>query len=157
MFAVDAPDLYGPFQYQPWWVLGVLLVVALGGAYYVVWLCTRPRGILVPPPPPPRKVDVRSLKQKYLGMIDEVAEEHAAGELDARRLSQRLSLVLRFFAHESTGVVAEVMTLEDLADADLPAVHGAVAEYYPSSFRRTAKHDPDGAIDIARKVVSTWM
>lgn len=157
MFAVDAPDLYGPFAFQPWWALGVALLFIIGLTFYFMWLWTRPRGILAPPPPPPRRVDVRTLKQKYLAMIDEVAAEHAAGDLTARELSQRLSLVLRFFAHESTGVVAEVMTLSDLAEADLPTVHGAVAEYYPSSFQRTARKDPDEAIEIARRVVSTWM
>lgn len=157
MFVVDAPDLYGPFDFLPWWVLGVagIMIVALG--YFFIWLLTRPRGVLTPPPPPPKRVNVRSLKQKYLAMIDEVADEHAEGKLDARRLSQRLSLVLRFFAHESTGVVAEVMTLADLAEADLPTVHGAVSEYYPVSFRRTAKHDPAAAVEIAKRVVSTWM
>lgn len=157
MFAVDAPDLYGPFSYQPWWGLGVALIVIIALVFFFLWLWTRPRGILEPPPPPPKRVDVRSLKEKYLAMIDEVAAEHASGELTPRELSQRLSLVLRFFAHESTGVVAEVMTLSDLAEADLPTVHGAVAEYYPSSFQRTARKDPDEAIAIARRVVSTWM
>lgn len=154
---LPAPDTYGPFGYHPWWVLGMagMLLVALLSVG--AWLWTRPRGILEPPPPPPEPVDVRGVKEKYLAMIDEVAAEHAAGALDARALAQRLSLVLRFFAHESTGVVAEVMTLRDLADADLPTVHGAVERYYPSSFRRDAQHEPEAAIDRARQVVSAWM
>jgi hypothetical protein len=154
---LPAPDTYGPFGYGPWWVVGAAALLVVLGAYAFAWLWTRPRGILEPPPPPPVPIDVRSVKQKYLGMIDEVAQEHADGELDARGLAQRLSLVLRFFAHESTGVVAEVMTLRDLRGADLPSVHGAVEQYYPSSFRRAAKHDPDAAIAAARQVVSTWM
>lgn len=154
---LPAPDTYGPFGYGPWWVLGALGMLLVAALYAFAWLWTRPRGILTPPPPPPVPIDVRSVKEKYLGMIEEVAAEHAAGDLGPRELAQRLSLVLRFFAHESTGVVAEVMTLRDLGDADLPAVEGAVAGYYPSSFRRAAKHDPDAAIASARQVVSTWM
>jgi len=154
---LPAPDTYGPFGYWPWWVLGASAIALVAAAYAVAWAWTRPRGVLTPPPPPPVPIDVRSVKEKYLAMIDEVAAEHRAGELDPRRLSQRLSLVLRFFAHESTGVVAEVMTLRDLGAADLPAVEGAVSQYYPSSFRRAAKHDPDAAIAAARQVVSTWM
>ncbi len=154
---LPAPDTYGPFGYGPWWLLGTVALLLVLGAYAFSWLWTRPRGILEPPPPPPVPVDVRSVKQKYLGMIDEVALEHADGKLDARALAQRLSLVLRFFAHESTGVVAEVMTLRDLEGADLPSVHGAIEQYYPSSFRRAAKHDPDAAIEAARQVVATWM
>lgn len=154
---LPAPDTYGPFGYGPWWLLGAVALLLVLGAYALAWLWTRPRGILEPPPPPPVPIDVRSVKEKYLGMIDEVAREHADGELDARGLAQRLSLVLRFFAHESTGVVAEVMTLRDLQHADLPSVHGAVEQYYPSSFRRAAKHDPDAAVAAARQVVATWM
>ncbi|WP_405217224.1 hypothetical protein [Agrococcus sp. Ld7] len=154
---LPAPDTYGPFGYGPWWVLGASAILLVIAAYAFAWLWTRPRGILTPPPPPPVPIDVRSVKEKYLGMIDEVAAEHAAGDLGARELSQRLSLVLRFFAHESTGVMAEVMTLRDLGEADLPSVEGAVSQYYPSSFRRAAKHDPDAAISAARQVVATWM
>lgn len=154
---LPAPDTYGPFGYGPWWLLGALALAAVVAAYAFAWLWTRPRGILEPPPPPAVPIDVRSVKEKYLRMIDEVAVEHEAGEIGPRELAQRLSLVLRFFAHESTGVVAEVMTLRDLQDADLPAVEGAVAQYYPSSFRRAAKHDPDAAIGAARQVVATWM
>ncbi len=153
----DAPELYGPFAYLPWWALGVLLILLVAAAYLLLWACTRPRGILEPPPTPPRQVDVRSLKEKYLGLIDAVAAEAAAGELEARELSQRLSLVLRFFAHESTGVPAEVMTLDDLRHARLPAVEHAVGNYYPSSFMRAAKHDQQAAVELARKVVATWM
>lgn len=154
---LPAPDTYGPFGYHPWWVLGVAALLVTALLYGAAWLWTRPRGILEPPPPPPVPIDVRSVKEKYLAMIDEVAGEHASGELDARGLAQRLSLVLRFFAHESTGVVAEVMTLRDLEQAQLPVVHGAVAQYYPSSFRRVARHDPEAAVESARRVVSTWM
>ena len=154
---LPAPDTYAPFGYGPWWVLGASALLLVIAAYAFSWAWTRPRGILTPPPPPPVPIDVRSVKEKYLGMIDEVAAEHAAGELEPRALAQRLSLVLRFFAHESTGVVAEVMTLRDLRGADLPSVEGAVAQYYPASFRRAAKHDPDAAIASARQVVATWM
>jgi hypothetical protein len=154
---LPAPDTYGPFGYGPWWLLGSLALLLVIAAYAFAWLWTRPRGILEPPPPPPVPIDVRSVKEKYLGMIDEVAAEHAEGRLGPRELAQRLSLVLRFFAHESTGVVAEVMTLRDLRGADLPSVEGAVAQYYPSSFRRAARHDPDAAIASARQVVATWM
>lgn len=157
MFAVDAPDLYGPVQYMPWWVAGMLILVGLVLLTTAVWALTRPRGILAPPPPPPPFVDPMAVKYKYLGLIDEVAAEHDRGDLTPRALSQRLSLVLRFFAHETTGVQAEVMTLEDLQDAELPYVHHAVANYYPASFQRVARHDPPAAIELARKVVSTWM
>lgn len=157
LLLLPAPDTYGPFGYGPWWVLGASAILLVIAAYAFGWLWTRPRGILTPPPPPPVPIDVRSVKEKYLGMIDEVAAEHAAGDLEPRQLAQRLSLVLRFFAHESTGVVAEVMTLREVGEADLPSVQGAVSQYYPSSFRRAAKHDPEAAISAARRVVSTWM
>lgn len=154
--ALDAPDLYGPMAYWPWWVLGAIILATIALLYAGLWIFGRPRGILEPPPPPPKKVDVRSVKQKYLDLVDEVASEHVEGELDPRELSQRLSLVLRFFAHEASGIEAEVMTLEDMRHAQVPLVPGAVERYYPSSFMRKAKTDPEEAIEMARRVVATW-
>ena len=153
---LDAPDLYGPFAYWPWWALGALILGLIVVLYGGLWIFGRPRGILEPPPPPPKQVDVRSVKQKYIDMIGEVAVEHSEGELTPRELSQRLSLVLRFFAHEASGVEAEVMTLADLKYAQVPLIPGAVEQYYPSSFMRQAKQDPQQAIETARRVVATW-
>lgn len=150
---------FGPAQYH-WWVVYLLVgffLVAVVVAWYVfVVRFSRTR---FPPdqrPRQPAKSDLRALKSKYGRLIDEVDAQRLDGRLDARATHSRLSLLLRFFAFETSGVDAHVMTLADLQRSRLPQVAGAVAEYYPPAFRLDEPGDPAAAVARAREVVHEW-
>ncbi|GAA4666012.1 hypothetical protein [Frondihabitans cladoniiphilus] len=150
---------FGPSQYT-WWVVylvvGVVLVAAVIAWYVFAVRFSRTR---LPPAdrrPNPKKSDPQQLQAKYSGLIDEVEAEWRAGRLDDRATHSRLSLLLRFFAFESSGVDAHVMTLADLQRSPLPQVAGAVGEYYPPAFRADQPGDPAHALETARLVVRSW-
>jgi hypothetical protein len=150
---------FGPAQYPHFPVYlaaGILLLALVAGWYVFVIRFSRgrlPRTVVAGPVPRP---DLPALRAKYLAMIAEVESEHRAGRLSERAVASRLSLLLRFFAFESSGVDAQVMTLTDLRSADLPSVTGAVAQYYPPAFREQHPGDPDAAVATAREVVLSW-
>ncbi len=150
---------FGPAQYPHfpvYLVVGILLLALVVGWYVFVVRFSRsrfPRPVVAGPAPRP---DLPALRAKYLAMIDEVESEHRAGRLPERALASRLSLLLRFFAFESSGVDAQVMTLTDLRQAALPAVTGAVEQYYPPAFQKRHPGDPAGAVATAREVVRSW-
>ncbi|RKR73833.1 hypothetical protein [Frondihabitans australicus] len=150
---------FGPAQYE-WWalylVIGVLLVALVVAWFVFVSRFSRTR---VPRPvveAPRRPADLRLLQAKYAGLIDEVEAEHRAGRLGDRAVARRLSLLLRFFASEASGVDAQVMTLSDLRLARLPTVTGAVEGYYPPAFRASSETDAAEAVATAREVVRSW-
>lgn len=150
---------FGPVQYQ-WWIVYLLVglfLLALVVAWYV--FAVRFARTRVPRPaaeaPKPR-VPLGRLQAKYGAMIDEVLAESQAGRLSERAVHSRLSLLLRFFASEASGIDAQVMTLADLRNAPLPRVTGAVEQYYPPAFQAAHPGDPEAAVETAREVVRTW-
>lgn len=156
---LDDRGFFGPAQYERfvlYLVIGVVLIALVVAWYVFVARYSRTRF--------PREVvegrrapaDIRLLKVKYAGMIDEVEGEFRAGRLTERAVASRLSLLLRFFAFESSGVDAHVMTLSDLRRAPLPAVTGAVEEFYPPAFREESPSDAAHAVQTAREVVRSW-
>lgn len=149
---------FGPAQYERfvlYLVVGVLLLALVAAWYVFVVRFSRTR---VPRPAVAgvTRVDLGRLKTKYAAMIDEVETAFSRGRLSERAVNSRLSLLLRFFAHEAAGVDAQVMTLEDLRSSALPRVTSAVEQYYPPAFRAEHPGDPATAISTAREVVRSW-
>jgi hypothetical protein len=150
---------FGPAQYE-WWALYLaigLALVALVVAWYVFvvrFSRTRVPRRVVEARRAPAELGV--LQRKYAGLIDEVGAEHRSGRLTERQVASRLSLLLRFFVSEASGVEAQVMTLSDLRHAHLPTVTGAVEQYYPPAFRPESPSDAEAAVATAREVVLSW-
>ncbi|AMM21131.1 hypothetical protein AX769_14525 [Frondihabitans sp. PAMC 28766] len=150
---------FGPSQYQHfvlYLVIGALLVALVVAWYVFVVRFSRtrlPRPVVAGAAKP---ADLRQLVVKYSSMIDEVDAEFRAGHLTERAVAGRLSLLLRFFAFETSGVDAQVMTLSDLRVARLPTVTGAVEQYYPPAFRQQTASDAGRAVETAREVVRSW-
>ncbi|WP_423917649.1 hypothetical protein ACPEEZ_08875 [Frigoribacterium sp. 2-23] len=157
---LDDKGFFGPYQYPLWWLwllLGLLAVGLVVAWYVFVVLFTRRRL-----PPAARaalrrqNVDPVAVRTKYLALIDEVEAAAASGRLSDRAVHSRLSLLLRFFVHETNGVDTHVMTLEDLTESRLPRLAGAVGQYYPPAFQQANPGDPQRAVRTAREVVTTW-
>jgi hypothetical protein len=139
---LDDRGFFGPYQYPLWvlWLVLGLVLLGLVAAWIVFVLRFSARRL----PPSARRaaaaavVDLPSVRLRYLG------------------LHRRLSLLLRFFVHETAGADTHVMTLADLREADLPRVADAVEQWYPPAFAQQHPGDPDRAVETAREVVRSW-
>ena len=163
---------YGPLEYSawlPWAGLGVLVLVAAWLAYVLLSTRRRPDVFAVPPPAPPS--DPSGLKRDYLSRIDGVAADAAAGRLSARAAHQELSLLIRSFVRDVTGINAPRMTLAELNEQNIPAAALAVSSFYPADFSPEPRDaeprstespatEPRDAVamaaETAREVVRTW-
>lgn len=154
-----ATGLFPPVQYSPMWgVLAVTLLVLIAAFYILVPVLMRSREAAREPadsswipefPPVP-------LGEKYSGLIAEVESAHHRGELTVRDAHQRLSLLLRFFAWESSGLRAPQMTLADLREAHATPLSDAVEQLYPGAFAEIERGSVLEAAELARRVVHSW-
>jgi hypothetical protein len=153
------PGFQGPLQYSPVWMwagLGLLLLVA---AWYIfVFSSTRqtkrPRPNTAQAAAP--LTELPALKAAYLQRISDVERSAAAGKLTARSAHQEISLLLRRFVRDATGVDAPRMTHADLAEHPLPAAAAAIAALYPGEFGREPLPAVDASAATARGTVSSW-
>jgi hypothetical protein len=146
-------------QYWWGWMAIALAIGVLVTAWYVfVWWFSRraTEAVLViedDGAPAPSREEVRA---RYLGLVDEVVASYDAGRLSRRAAHQKLGTLVRFFAQESSGVRADVMTLDDLTRARLGAIAHAVAVYYPAEFASVESGDVHRSADVARNAVTSW-
>lgn len=149
-------SLYAPVGYSVFWpIIGVALLVLVAGWYAFVVVSTRAHaGAAVPGFVPPR--NLAGVQRRYLAVIDQIARRHDAGSLAARGAHQELSVAVRSFVHEVSGVAAQRMTLDELRASQVPAAASAVARFYPAEFAAPEASEAAGAVEAARTVVLSW-
>lgn len=151
-------DYLPPASYSPVWTVLGLGLLALAVLWYAfVWWWSRRKHRMPPPAPAPNPViEAGRLKDKYYDLIEEVEEAWRNEELSTRAAHQKLGTLVRFFVFESSGRKAQVMTLEDLNQANLRSVADAVEQYYPAEFAAIEQGNVPYSADVAREVVGTW-
>lgn len=158
MWAADTPSpapLVPPVIYSDFWtILGALCLGAVIMWIIAVLFMTRRKPEKEPELTLEQK---RTITDKYLAMIDEIETAYKAQETTSREAHQSLSLVLRGFASEKSGVRAEMMTLSDLREANLPSVAETVSHLYPGAFSRVADASVPEALKETRSEVSAWL
>lgn len=154
-----AADFYPPMAYSPVWLyLGIVILMAIVGWFAVIWAQTRP-GRTPREPEPPAGWRMARLKGDYIERIDEIVRLADAGDIDARRAHQELSVMLRQFVEEASGIGAPTMTLSELGHSRIPAlapVTEVVRVVYPVEFGPDRETSVAHAASYARQVVAQW-
>ncbi|MCU1538586.1 MAG: hypothetical protein JWP82_2937 [Humibacillus sp.] len=151
------PGFYAPDLYSGRWLwigLGVLLLVALWSAFVI--LSTRPRRVRIPPRVTTDRLT--RLRADYARQIDLVLDLVARGELTQRAGHQRLSVLVRHFVQEVSGIHAPTMTLTELTATGerLTPVAQVVSDLYPGEFGPDEARSLAGAGAVAKEVVARW-
>ncbi|MGP4032212.1 hypothetical protein [Pseudarthrobacter sp. 1C304] len=169
-----------PLQYSAWFPWAGLGLLALVAAWYTcVLLGTRPRPaarIAAQTPAAPAAgsaPDLARLRDEYLLQIDAVDREAAAGTRSVRSAHQELSLLIRSFIRDASGVDAPRMTLAELrvagqgphrqpgaehvpSERQFRAAADAVAGLYQGAFAAAPASAVPDAARAAREVVRSW-
>jgi hypothetical protein len=134
---------------------GLALLALVLGWYCFVFLSTRQRRPVLPArfTAPP---DLHDLKEAYLQRIDAVVADADAGLLTARQSHQELSLLVRRFARDVSGVDAPRMTLAELHGHPLPGIAEAVRSIYPGEFGMEPLPPVRQSAETARQAVWQW-
>lgn len=154
------PGFYPPDSYEGRWLwIGLALVGLVLLWYGLVWWATRERRP-VPGPPGGAALGTDELRRQYLSQIDAVVARVRAGELGDRQGHQQLSVLVRHFVQEVSGIAAPTMTLTDLTESGerqrLVSVAQTVATLYPGEFGAHESETLEGAAALARQVVARW-
>jgi flagellar basal body-associated protein FliL len=156
----DAKELLPLVNYQPQWiVIGSLLILgAVTWVGFIFWH-TRKRPQKTVASLSAQKVanvDIAGLKKKYLGLIDQIAQESQQKAINARQAHQKLSILVRLFVFEATGYQTQVMTLADIEKRNLPKLQTTISALYPNEFSQLLTGSVEDALGKARDMVTTW-
>lgn len=147
-------ELATPFHYSTvYLILSMLgLVVCLGFLIWVFWRGAQKR--VIPEVKKPPVLDVTMIKKKYLIRLDELS--HRVDKNNPRAIYQELSLLMRSFVTDVTGIKVTKLTLREIDRKSFPILYDMIEEFYSPEFSREGFGDPILAIDKVRRGIEEW-
>jgi len=150
------PEIITPPQYSiAWLILAVLCLLVITAL--IVGTLRITRAIEKRLAYRRRPDDVESLKAEFLRTVNNIADRHEAGEVDARAGHHELTAVMRRFVRRTTGhdvTSQDLATL--LADPRTRSVGELIGELYEPDFARDPEHDLEDSVRKAREVIRAW-
>ena len=146
----------GPTPYSSWWVwLAALMLLVLIGWYAAVFVFTMPgrriRGL-----PVIGAARSELIKRRSARAVRAIGERYRAGELAAAPAAAAVSREVRAFLHAATGVRAEYMQVDDIADGELASAAPVLAELIDAQFNADTIVDVGAASDSAEELIHSW-
>ena len=99
------------------------------------------------------------IKKKYIARINKLMDEYGKQELSKRDAYIKLSLIIRKYVHEATGLDVEKCTLTDVKGMGIRHLDKLMEEYYVPEFaedNRTESRDFVTSCKTAVGVISKW-
>lgn len=153
-------SLQEPFSFAFWPILlcgGVALGCAIG-----LLLLHRKRKVQVSKEPkrkpvlPKSPATIAACKNKYLKQLEQIRQKSQSGQLSVRSTYQQLSLCIRNFIYEVTGINVLNYTLTDIKQLKLPTLERLMEEYYTQEFPYQTQADACASIENTKKAIEQW-
>ena len=151
--------LQEPFSYSmiPMIVVGIL--VALYGIYLIISILQKQPKKKTATPVPKKIIspaDIRTIKSKYLAELENIKQALWTQQISTRDAYQKMSLCIRHFVYEVTGIQVQNCTLEDIKGLHMPGLESLIAEYYAPEFAMTSMSDSAASLERTKRVIELW-
>ena len=153
-------ELQNMYNYSIWIVLVAIVLVLLVGVLGIFLLKKSKQPVVVKEvpkaEPEPAPVPKETIKQKYSREIDELEKQYRDGKIGNRKAYQKLSVILRKFVHELTGVKVHNYTLTEINKANMPDLSAIIDDCYAPEFSVDKDGDFYNTMNKARMVIEQW-
>lgn len=100
--------------------------------------------------------DLNVIKLKYLNKLDELERMLDSNDITNRKAFQELSLLIRSFIKEISGLDVTTCVLSDIRKMNIPVVYELIEEYYSPEFAKISKGNIRSSISKTRGVIYRW-
>ena len=100
--------------------------------------------------------DIIRIKNNYLNQINILYAELNSNHIKSRTAYNRLSILIRKFVKEVTGIDLLKCSLSEIKKKDTGILYELIKEYYEPEFSKNNKGDIISSINKTRKVIEEW-
>jgi hypothetical protein len=146
----------GPTPYSSWWLwIALALLLGLIFWYSAVYLLTVP-GRRLRELPMIGVTRSELLKRRFARAVRAVGERYRSGSVAAAPTAAAVSRELRAFLHQATGVRAEYMQVDDIADSELAGAAPLLAQLVDAQFNVGSTVDVGAVSESVEELIRTW-
>ena len=100
--------------------------------------------------------NVNLIKNNFLNKINELEEKFDNNLLTSRKTYQELSVLIRLFVYEITGLEVQKCTLLEIEKLNIPVLTELIKEYYEPEFSKLSRGNIKNSINKTKGVVLKW-
>lgn len=100
--------------------------------------------------------DINSIRYKYLNKLNDLEKSLNDKKITSRKAYQELSMLIRLFVYELTGLEVQSCTLKDIKKLNIPVLYELIKEYYDPEFSKISKGNIKASIEKTKEVISRW-
>lgn len=96
------------------------------------------------------------IKEKYLVELTSLENDIRYNKISTRDAYQKMSICIRSFVFDMTGIEVQNYTLTDIQNANMPKLAQLVEEYYRPEFAYAADGNGMGSLLKTKRVIERW-
>ena len=100
--------------------------------------------------------DLLTIKNEYLGKLNELANKVNNNEVSNRKAYHSLSKIIRDFIYAATNINVLPLSLSEISKYNIPFLEELMKEYYIPEFSTISKGDINLSINKTREVINKW-
>lgn len=152
-------QLQDPFSYALWPVVVVaILVVSMMIGFCVLWIrrynAKKKKEIIMKPRV--TMENIGNVKAKYIAELEQMKAEILQGKCSTRAGFQRMSVCIREFVYEVTGIQVQNYTLYEIKGLNIPVLEELITEYYAPEFAMRSIGDSMASIEKTKRAIERW-
>ncbi len=162
---VTTVKLQEVMQYS-WWVILIAVVLSVIAIAVLTYVFIAVFKIFRKIPPRPKALKIKMspyvlnrIKAHYSARIQDLQMKYAQGAVTKRDGYQKLSIIIRGFVHEATGINVESLTASEVKKLGIRNLDKLMEEYYVPEFAedyKSIEKDLSKSCNTAMGVIRTW-
>lgn len=145
-----------PLPFSAWWIVaGTLLITAVIAWITSVFVWTLPPARLRRMPLI-RTAHAWVTRRRFVGAVRAAGDRHRNGQTTATAASTEISRTVRSFLYVKTGIRAQYLHVEDIADGPLAPAAALLEGLNVARFDPQARPDIAAFLRSAEELISTW-
>lgn len=152
-------ELQAPFAYMIIWI--ILAVILLAAVIFAQVYLRKKLGDRLKKA---KKIKMKKIaeatlegkKKKYLAELGYIETDLFNNRITVREAYQKISITIRMFIFEVTGIKVQKYTLTEIRRVNIPQLTNLVREYYEPEFARETKADIRASIYRTKTLIERW-
>lgn len=102
------------------------------------------------------KKDINIIKNDYLSRINNLLNDINNKKVSNRKAYQQLSVLIRNFIYEATGIKVQNYSLEEIKITSIPYLYDLIYEFYDPEFNKISTSSVKDSINKTVSVIQKW-